>query len=596
MAMRSCLAAWRRLTAMLALASVICGSAFAQDADPKQAAPEADTGMGETVAATAARFMVTAAHPLAVDAGVDILRQGGSAVDAAIAVQMVLNVVEPQSSGIGGGGFLLHFAKADGAITTFDGRETAPVAATPERFLMPDGSPRDFDEAVRSGLSVGVPGLLRMLALAHRKHGRLAWRALFEPAIKVAEQGFAVTARLNLLLYMEGPDRFDQDAQSLYFDPSGWPRRIGATIRNPELAATLRLLAERGPDAFYQGELASAIAAEVEAAPIAKGDLSGGDLAAYRAIERPPVCSGYRGNTVCGMGPPSSGGITIAQTLALLEPFDLGKAPLDRAGVGAVAEAEKLAYADRDRYIADPAFVAVPAGLTDPAYLAERRKLIDIEAPKASVVAGTPPQKSGALFGLDNTVERAGTSHISVVDAEGNAVSLTSSIEGVFGAHMMVRGFFLNNQLTDFAFRPVDKDGRPVANRVEGGKRPRSSMAPTIILDPQGRLLMVTGSPGGSRIILYVVKSIVCVIDWRCSAAEAAELVNFGSRNGPLEVESGFDGARLGMAMWIRGHKISPQLMTSGLHIIVVRNGGYEGAADPRREGVARGDNAAGAD
>jgi gamma-glutamyltranspeptidase/glutathione hydrolase len=576
--------------AALGLAAVMHGSSLAQDADPKQAAPEAETGFSETVTATARRFMVTAAHPRAVEAGITILRQGGSAVDAAIAVQLVLNVVEPQSSGIGGGGFLLHYAKSDGAITTYDGRETAPAAATPERFLMSDGSPRDFDDAVRSGLSVGVPGLLRMLALAHQKHGRLAWRELFEPAIKIAEDGFEVTQRLNLLLYMEGPDRFDAEARALYFDPSGWPRKIGATIKNPALAATLRGLAEQGPDDFYAGELAAAIAAEVKAAPIAAGDLATEDFAAYRAIERPPVCVVYRRHTVCGMGPPSSGGLTVGQTLAMLDGLDLGDAPLDRTGVGAVAEAEKLAYADRDRYVADADFVAVPTGLIDPAYIAERRRLIDIEAPKAAVAPGTPPVKSGHHFGLDNTVERAGTTHISIVDADGNAVALTSSIEGVFGSHMMVEGFFLNNQLTDFAFRPVDKGGRPVANRVEGGKRPRSSMAPTIVLDPEGQLFMVTGSPGGSRIILYVVKSIVCVIDWHCSAAEAAELVNFGSRGGPLEVESGFAGARLGMAMWVRGHRISSQLMTSGLHIIVVREDRYEGAADPRREGIALGE------
>ena len=576
--------------ALLALIVLAAPPARAQEADPKQAAPEAATGTGATASSTAKRFMVTAANPLAVDAGVEILREGGSAVDAAIAVQMVLNVVEPQSSGIGGGGFLVHFRNADGALTTYDGRETAPAAAKPERFLLPDGSPRDFDEAVLSGLSIGTPGVLRMLELAHGKHGKLPWSRLFQPAIRIAEDGFPVSYRLNLLLYMEGADRFDTEGQRLYFDPNGWPRRIGALVRNPELARTFRLIAERGANAFYGGELAVAIEAEAKAAPVVAGDLTAADLAHYRAVERPPICIGYRGYQVCGMGPPSSGGLTVAQTLALLVPFDLGAEPLGRRGVGAIAEAEKLAYADRDRYIADPAFVAVPSGLLDPAYIAERHKLIDLDAPKLSVAAGTPPAKSGTLFGLDNTRERAGTSHISVVDAEGNAVAFTSSIEGVFGSHRVVGGFLLNNQLTDFAFKPADKEGRPVANRVEAGKRPRSSMAPTIVLDPQGHLFMVTGSPGGSRIILYVVKSIVCVIDWRCAAAEAAELVNFGSRNGPLEVESGFAGARLGMAMWIRGYKISPQLMTSGLHIIVVRDGAYEGAADPRREGVARGD------
>ncbi len=583
---------WIARAVAVALVLLLAGPlpVAAQDADPKQSAPESDTGWNATSAATAKRFMVTAAHPLAVAAGVEILREGGSAVDAAMAVQMVLNVVEPQSSGIGGGGFLVHYAKAGGAIATYDGREMAPAAARPDRFLMPDGSPRDFDEAVLSGLSIGTPGLLGMLGLAHARHGKLPWQRLFAPAIKVATDGFEITPRLNLLLYMEGADRFDAEAQALYFDPNGWPRKIGSLLKNPELAATLRTLAGQGPGAFYTSELAAAIEAEVKAAPFAAGDLATADLASYRAIERPPVCTPYRGYKVCGMGPPSSGGTAIAQTLSMLEGFKLGEEPLDRAGIGAVAEAEKLAYADRDRYLADPDFIAVPPGLLDAAYLADRAKLIDLDDPKASVAAGTPPMKSGSIFGLDNTIERAGTTHISIVDAEGNAVALTSSIEGVFGSHRMVKGFFLNNQLTDFAFRPADKEGRPVANRVEGAKRPRSSMAPTIVLDAQGKLFMVTGSPGGSRIILYVIKSIVCVIDWRCSAAEAAELVNFGSRGSALEVESGFAGARLGMAMWIRGHKISPQLMTSGLHIIVARDGGYEGAADPRREGIAAGD------
>lgn len=577
-------------TVALMVLLVVSLPAAAQDADPKQSAPESDTGWNATSATTAKRFLVTAAHPLAVAAGVEILREGGSAVDAAIAVQMVLNVVEPQSSGIGGGGFLVHYAKAGGALATYDGRETAPASAKPDRFLMADGSPRNFDEAVLSGLSIGTPGLVRMLELAHARHGKLAWRRLLEPAIRIATDGFEVAPRLNLLLYMEGADRFDAEAQTLYFDRNGWPRKIGSMLKNPELAATLRTLAEEGPDAFHAGDIAAAIVAEVKGAPFAAGDLATADLSAYRTIERAPVCTPYRGYKVCGMGPPSSGGITVAQTLAMLEGFDLGKEPLDRAGIGAIAEAEKLAYADRDRYLADPDFVAVPPGLIDPGYLADRAKLIDIDSPKASVAPGTPPLKSGSLFGLDNTIERAGTTHISIVDAEGNAVALTSSIEGVFGSHRMVKGFFLNNQLTDFVFRPADKQGLPVANRVEGGKRPRSSMAPTIVLDPKGELFMVTGSPGGSRIILYVIKSIVCVIDWRCSAAEAAELVNFGSRGSALEVESGFAGARLGMAMWIRGHKTSLQLMTSGLHIIIARDGGYEGAADPRREGIAAGD------
>ncbi|MEZ5774603.1 MAG: gamma-glutamyltransferase family protein [Hyphomicrobiaceae bacterium] len=533
--------------------------------------------------------MVVAANPLASAAGLEILRAGGSATDAAIAVQMVLNLVEPQSSGLGGGAFLVHYERASGAITSFDGRETAPAAARPDRFLGPDGAPMAFDAAVRSGLSPGVPGVLAMLELAHARFGRLPWRMLFAPAIRLAEDGFAVSPRLNRLLHEEGAQSFDREARAYFFDAGDWPRPVGYRLRNPALAATLRLIAERGARAFYQGEEIAGPIIDRLAAAHPPSDMTRADLAAYQALERPAFCTGYRGHRVCGMGPPSSGGPTIAQVLALIEPFDLGKAPLDPQGVAILAEAEKLAYADRDRYMADPAFVPLPEGLMDAAYIAARRSLIDPARPMSRAEPGMPPMKQGRLFGIDRTIEASGTSQISIVDADGNALAMTTTIESAFGAHIMVAGFLLNNELTDFSFVPADGDGRPVANRVEGGKRPRSSMAPTIVLGPEGELRMVAGSPGGSRIILYVLKAIVCVIDWHCDAGEAAALVNFGSRNGPFEVETGEAGDLLAVAAQARGAAIRRVEMTSGLNIVLRDGGGLLGGTDPRREGMAAG-------
>jgi gamma-glutamyltranspeptidase/glutathione hydrolase len=579
---------WLRRLALHGAVALLALSAArqcpAQDAS-RQAAPEAASEVAAKQGTRASRHMVVAAHPLASEAGLEILREGGSAVDAAIAVQMVLNLVEPQSSGIGGGAFILHFEKATGEVASFDGREAAPAAARPDRFLLPDGSPRDFDEAVASRLSVGVPGLLRALELAHGRHGRLPWARLFQPAIRLAEEGFPVPSRLNLLLHLEGARRFEPEARDYFFDFLGWPRPVGSRLRNPRLAKVLRRVAQEGADAFYRGELAERIVEKLA------GDMTAADLAGYTARERAALCTRYRGHRICGMGPPSSGGPTVAMVLALVEPFDLGTAPLGTAALSVIAEAQKLAFADRDRYMADADFVPLPAGLLEPAYLAERSKLINPNAPMERAAAGEPPAQQGFLYGVDATVERSGTSHVSIVDAAGNAVAMTTTIEGAFGSRRMVEGFLLNNELTDFSFAHTDPAGRPVANRVEGGKRPRSSMAPTLVLAPGGRLRMVTGSPGGSRIILYVLKSLVCVIDWRCSAQAAADLVNFGSRNGPFEIELGVEGSKLAVGMGLAGQSVRPVMMTSGLHIILVReDGSLEGAADPRREGAALGD------
>lgn len=591
---------------MLATAGFIGSFSTAAIAQRARIAPEAATGHVDKPLATARTYMVSAANPLAVEAGRRVLQDGGSAVDAAIAVQLVLNLVEPQSSGIGGGAFLLHWDAEAKKLTTYDGRETAPAAARPDRFLR-DGRPIAFDNAVHSGLSIGVPGLVRLLETAHQRHGKLPWQRLFDPAIELAENGFPVSPRLNLLLTWMGPDNFDPAARRLFFDEHGSARPVDFNLKNPAFADTLRQIAEVGSRASYTGPIAEAIVAAVAGAPNAAGDITLADLESYSIEERPPVCINYRRHRVCGMGPPSSGGIAVAQTLKLLEPLDLGRGPeaaLNPAAMHLIAEAEKLAFADRDHYLADPAFVEVPATLLDPGYMDQRRTLIDPEAAMPKPAPGLPPGTQRQAFGADGTLESVGTSHISIVDSAGNAVSMTTTIESAFGSRVLAAGFLLNNELTDFSFRPQDKEGRAIANAVAPGKRPRSSMAPTLVFDENGQLEAVLGSPGGSRIILYVVKALIALIDWELDPQAAAALVNFGSRGGPFEIE--YDPATNWEALvrpWLStpslwqairmrpfGHSIAPDLLTSGLHIIVVRRDGLEGGADPRREGIALGD------
>lgn len=565
-------------------------------ADPTAAqrasnAPEAASGLEPRTVSTARRYMIAAANPVAVDAGVAILDAGGSAVDAMISVQLVLNLVEPQSSGIGGGAFLLHYDAPRRRMQSYDGRETAPAAARPERFLKPDGSPRAFGEAVFGGESVGVPGLVSMLALAHRQHGKLPWARLFDPAIKIADEGFAVSPRLNKLLTETGAAAFETTARAYFFDTNGnaWP--VGHVLKNPAFAATLRAIAAGRDQAFYSGPIAEAIVKAVTDAPNHKGDVTLADLAAFKAKERAPLCTMYRQSRVCGMGPPSSGGLAIAQMLVLLEPFNLGTMPLNPQSVHLLAEAQKLAYADRDRYVGDPDAVNVPIlGLMTPGYLTSRRQTIDLAKAKPKAEAGVPPGVVGQRAGLDATVESVGTSHVSIIDQRGNAVALTTTIENGFGSRIMAAGFLLNNQLTDFSFLPKDKDGAPIANAVGPGKRPRSSMAPTIVLDAQGRVRHVIGSPGGSRIILYVAKTIVGLVDWKLDPQQASDLANFGSRNGPLEIEAGMAPLLLTAQMLQRGHQVVTPEMTSGVHVITrLPNGSLQGGADPRREGAAKG-------
>ncbi|MDX2288068.1 MAG: gamma-glutamyltransferase [Hyphomicrobiaceae bacterium] len=556
--------------------------------------PETASGWTDKPLVIGQRHMVSAAHPLATEAGLEMLRKGGTAVDAAIATQLVLNLVEPQSSGLGGGAFLLHHSARSSQVTTYDGRETAPATATPARFLRGE-APMPFQAAVASGLSVGVPGLLAMLELAHRRHGRLSWADLFQPAIRLAREGFPVSSRMSRMLAAFGKDRFSAAARAYFFGADGAPRPAGALLKNLEFADTLTALAQGGAAAFYQdGPIARAVVAAVAGA-VPAGGMTGADIAAYRPVERAALCFHYRTKRICGMPPPSSGGHALGQTLQLLEGFPGVTGPdaaMSPRALHLMAEAGKLAYADRDRYIADPAFVSIPEGLLDPGYIATRRQLIQPLSAMPRPAAGHPPGLAAARVpGRDATIERGGTTHLSVIDAEGNAVAMTSTIEGGFGSGLWAAGFLLNNQLTDFSFRPVDRDGMPVANRVEAGKRPRSSMAPVLVYGTDGRLEAALGSVGGARIPLYVTKALVAMIDWQMDPKAAIDLVNFGSRGDDFEIE--FSASTLWQALKVRpvGHRIAADQMTSGTHIVVRRSDGtLAGAADPRRDGLAMGD------
>jgi gamma-glutamyltranspeptidase/glutathione hydrolase len=561
-------------------------------------APELPSGWTPKKPVASKHDMVAAANPLAVEAGFQILRQGGSAVDAAVAVQMVLNLVEPQSSGIGGGAFMLFHNGRTRLLTAYDGRETAPAAATPDRFLGPDGKPLQFYDAVVGGKSVGVPGTLRLLELAHRQYGRLPWAKLFEPAIELAEHGFQVSPRLHIAIAGE-KYLVQERARAYFFNADGSPLAVGQTLKNPAFAATLRLIAAEGAEPFYKGEIARDIVSTVRAHPTNPGDMTEADLSAYKAKVREPVCGIYRVYKVCGMPLPSSGGMTVLQILGVLEPFDMhALGPGSLMSVHLFSEAGRLAYADRNQYLADPDFVTPPPGLIDPAYLRQRSALIKFDASMDHARAGLPEvvpaarRKAAARvdFGADNALEFPSTSHISIVDRYGNALAMTTTIEDAFGSRLMTKsGFLLNNELTDFSFAPVD-DGKPVANRVEAGKRPRSSMAPTIVYDAKGQVYMVAGSPGGSAIINYVAKTICGVLDWGLDPQTAIDLPNVGSRNGPTELEKNTAAVALEPKLRALGHETRVMEHTSGLQAIVRTRSGWIGGADPRREGTAKGD------
>jgi gamma-glutamyltranspeptidase/glutathione hydrolase len=574
-----------RRAAVLALAALV----FPAAAQLRPAQPEVASGWTPKQLATAKHYMVAAANPLAVEAGLKMLARGGSAVDAAIATQLVLNLVEPSSSGIGGGAYLVHYDAASKALTALDARETAPAGATPTLFVKPDGQPMSFIEARWGGRSVGTPGVPRLLEVAHARHGKLPWKALFEPAIEIAEKGFAISPRLNRMIRADHGLAQEPGARSYFFDERGEPKAVGTILRNPEFAETLRALAARGADAFYGGDIARDIVAAVRGHRN-PGTLSLEDLAHYRVRDVEPLCGAYRAWKLCGFPPSSSGGIAVLQVMGALEGRDMSRVrPNSAQAVHLKSEAERLAFADRARYVADDRFVDVPVkGLVDPAYIAARARLIRDDRSMGRASAGTPAGVSAA-YAEDPMDEAAGTSHISVVDAQGNAVSMTTTIETFFGSRVMVRGFLLNNELTDFNFLPLAASG-PVANRVEPGKRPRSSMTPFIVLDGKtGALDLVIGSPGGSGIIGFITKALIGVLDWNMDVQQAIDLPNYGSRNGPTEIESGSDLERLDGALKALGHDVRAIEMTSGLHAIRRTRDGWEGGADPRREGVARG-------
>ena len=541
-------------------------------------------------AVVANRQMVVAANPVAAAIGRDILRRGGSAVDAAIAVQIALTLVEPQSSGIGGGAFMLAYNASDNKVTSYDGRETVPAAAKGDLFLTRDGKLKPRNEARFGGPSVGVPGVLSMLESAHREHGLLPWATLFEPTIALAEKGFEVSERLHSSIADDPSLKNYPEARAYFYDASGKPLAAGTRLRNPALATVLRRIADEGVDAFYTGDVARDIAAAVRNADN-PGLMTESDLAGYQAKERPAVCGPYRLYKVCGMGPPSSGGIAVLQTLSLIQRFDMGLLePLSVEAVHLITEAERLAYADRAAYVADPDFTPVPVeGLLNRTYLSTRSSLISRDRSMGLAKPGEPPTKRTQLWPAYEQAEHPSTSHFSIVDDEGNAVAMTTSVGYAFGSRLFVHGFFLNNELTDFSMQPTS-NGHPVANRVEGGKRPRSSMSPTLVFDADGKLMLAIGSPGGVEIIGFVVEALVAVLDWKLDVQQAVSLPHFLNRNGPTALESGTRITDLRRALEAKGHQIQIERMTSGLHGIQIKDGKLFGGADPRREGVALGD------
>ncbi|MEY3979559.1 MAG: gamma-glutamyltranspeptidase [Pseudomonadota bacterium] len=574
---------------LMLLLHLAAGAAAAEKPSGAQAdiAPEAATASTDKSLVKASKWMVSSANPLASEAGRQVLRDGGSAVDAAIAMQMVLALVEPQSSGLGGGAFIVSYDAKRRRISTIDGRETAPAAVTSQLFIK-DGKPLGFADAVNSGLSVGVPGVLRALELAHQRHGRLPWARLLQPAIRLAEEGFAVSTRLHAQI-KGNRDLAVQAAARAYFYPQDQAAPVGYLLKNPALAEVLRRVASEGVSAFYRGEIAQDIVHAVES-HTRPGTLSEQDLAEYRALEREPVCSRYRQYQLCGMGPPSSGPIAVMQMLGMLQQHEVASMlPGSREAVHYFAETGRLAFADRERYVADPAFVSVPVtAMLDSRYLAWRGALIDARQSMGVAQAGDP---SGMLKqrGEGDTVDQASTTHLVAIDAQGNAVSMTSTIESEFGSKIFVRGFLLNNQLTDFSLLPTDPQGRAVANRVEPRKRPRSSMSPIIVLKDDKPYLLI-GSPGGSSIILYVAKTLMGVLDWKLDVQQAIALPNMGSRNRDTELEQGSGLESLQQALRQSGHRVSIAPSPSGVHAIMIQPDALFGGADPRREGVALGD------
>ncbi len=566
-------------------------------------------------------YAVSTANPIATEAACAVLRDGGTAADALVTAQLVLGLVEPQASGIGGGAFLLYYDAASGGIEAYDGRETAPAAATENylRWISDTDRTEPRPDTRASGRSIGVPGVLRMLELAHREHGKTGWRELFDPAIALADQGFAISPRLAAQIAESAPELARDEAARAYFlQPDGTGKPAGTTLTNPALAKTLSTIATDGADAFYTGVLAENIVAAVasDAGGRTPGLLSTADLAGYQVKKRTALCSAYRAHEICGMPAPSSGGSTVAATLGILENFDLaalGPQEVDRDGgtpraeaVHLIAEAERLAYADRNKYVADPDFVPLPGSsaqsLIDRNYLKQRAGLID---PQRSMGTAQPGDLGPVPVGVGPQPPEHGTSHISVVDRYGNAAAMTTTVESAFGSFHMVDGFVLNNQLTDFAADPVAPDGAPVANRLEPGKRPRSSMAPTLVFDRapdggRGQLTHVTGSPGGAVIIQFVVKTLIGMLDWGLDPQQAVSAVSFGAGNSPttgvggehpaIDATDNGDHDPLVRRLRELGHDVSVAPQTSGLSALRRAEPGWIGGADPRREGAVLGD------
>ena len=563
------------------------GDSFAGLSDAARAALDAKAA-GKPV--TAQDWMIAAANPLAVQAGADVLAAGGTAADAMIATQAVLGLVEPQSSGLGGGAFLVWYDAASGEVTTLDGRETAPLAVTPKAFLKNDGTPLQFFDAVVGGLSVGTPGTPKLLEDAHRRWGRANWAGLFDDAIRLADNGFAVSDRMAGAI-AEDAERLSRfPATAAYFLPDGQPLAAGATLTNPDYADTLRRIAAEGTDAFYTGPIAQDIVTTVRTAAGNPGYLALDDLALYQVKERDPVCVTYRAAEVCGMGPPSSGALTVGQILGTLDTFDLAAlGPDNPESWRLIGDASRLAFADRGRYMADSDFVPMPtAGLTAAPYLAERAGLLKGDDALPEVAPGQPDWDHAMRLGDDTAIEFPSTSHISIVDGYGNALSMTTTIENGFGSRLFVRGFLLNNELTDFSFATHDDAGYPIANRIEPGKRPRSSMAPTIVMR-DGKPAMVVGSPGGSQIIGYVAQAIIAHLDWGMDAQQAVAMGHVLNRFGTMDIEAGTPMADLEAPLTDLGFEVKVGDLNSGLQAIVIDADTLTGGADPRREGIALG-------
>ena len=553
--------------------------------------PEFSSGRQSKSLVKTSQHMVAAANPYASKAGNDILLAGGNAIDAMVTVQLVLGLVEPQSSGLGGGAFLVYFDASEKRLTTYDGRETAPASATPDLFLGEDGKPFKFFDAVVGGRSVGTPGTVKLLHEVHKKHGKLAWLEVVAPAIDLAEKGFSVSPRLNALISRSAESLYRYKTTRDYFlSEEGVPIFPGTIIKNQAYANTLKAIGSHGASAFYTGPIAKDVADTVQNAEGNPGLLSMEDLAAYDIKERPPTCVKYRGYDVCGMGPPSSGALTVGQILKLAEPHDLARTgPADANSWRIIGDASRLAFADRGRYMADSDFVKMPKGLLNDSYLADRSKLLGGEKAleRSSVAPGSPPIDHANLYADDESLELPSTSHFSIVDGDGNVVSMTTTIENGFGSRLMVRGFLLNNELTDFSFRP-DKDGVPIANRVQPGKRPRSSMSPTIVMK-DGRPVLAIGSPGGSRIIGYVAKTLIAHLDWGMDIQSAIDLPHLVNRFGTYDIEAGTSAEQFVPALEAMGYKTKTRGLNSGLHGIEITKDGLEGGADPRREGVVLG-------